>query len=289
MIRANPPPQFPENADCTRVSSGDVFLYVAGTPGDAAAHTGLFLVPGYTDHVGRYGEMYSWFQARGTPVWGADLRGHGRSGGRRGGVTRFADYVNDLSITLKHAAGQSGIQRWVLLGHSTGALVVLSALLRMPHVFSPQVAGAVLSSPLLALRLSVAPWRRLVARMASVVMPGLSLPTGVPHYANSHDQRVEKARREDPLVFDSVNARWVTESATEMAWVRARADSLKTPFLCLQAGADRVVEPAASKAFTERCAGGTYVEYPEMYHEVLLELDRQRLWGRIAKWMDGLD
>ena len=281
-------PPFPENADCKRLTSGGVHLYVAGVPGDGESGTGLFLVPGYTDHVGRYGELFSWFQARGTPVWGADLRGHGRSSGRRGEVARFTDYLDDLAAALKHAAERSGIKRWILLGHSTGALVVLSALMRRPHVFSPQVSGVVLSSPLLSLRLPVPLWRQLVAQMASVLMPRLSLPTGVPHYANSHDQVIEKARREDPLVFTSVNARWVTESATEMAWVRARPQALKTPVLCLQAGSDRVVEPSASRAFTENCPHGTYVEYPEMYHEVLLESDRRRIWGRIAKWSDGL-
>jgi lysophospholipase len=245
-------------------------------------------VPGYTDHVGRYADLFSHFHARGHAVWGADLRGHGRSSGQRGYVPRFERYLDDLAAALSTAQREAPAGGWVLLGHSTGGLIVLAALLmRGAEAPFDAVAGAVTTCPLLRLGRSAKPWQRAVGAVAARVMPRLSLPVLTP-YDHSHDPEQVRLRAADPLIFHRVNARWYHEVRGAAAWVMERPEALSVPVLGLQAGADPVVDPAAARAFFGRCPKGRYVEYPDMYHEILLEQDRARVFGEISSWLDAL-
>jgi len=79
-----------------------------------------------------------------------DQRGHGRSGGRRGHLSRFSQ----------------------LVGHGFGGLVVLRYLETQP---GEPPAAAVISSPWLAWRRRPAAWKRIAARLADL-WP--MLPTG---------------------------------------------------------------------------------------------------------------
>lgn len=268
-------------------------LHVVGAPPDPDVpadprRPALFLVPGYTDHVGRYGETFAHFRAAGHPVWGMDLRGHGRSSGPRGFVRRFADYVDDLAAGLSAATEAEPGRRWVPVGHSTGGLVALKAVIeRGGEAPFDAVAGVVVTCPLLKLRRRVSVGQRLAGRVGSRLFPRLSLPA-LPGYAHSHDPEAVRARAADPMIFVTVNARWYTESLAAAAAVAARAEAVPVPLLALQAGADPVVDPAATRAFAARCPQGRYIEYPDMYHEVLLELDRARVWADVESWLAAL-
>lgn len=245
----------------------------------------LFLVPGYTDHVGRYGETFAYFHARGHAVWGMDTRGHGRSSGRRGHVDRFERYLDDLERALVAARGAHGSGRWVLLGHSTGGLIVLAALLerggREPF---DAIAGTVVTCPYLRLARAVPLWQRALGAVAARLMPWLSLPV-LAGYEHTHDPELAARRRADPLIFRSVNARWYQETRAAGARVRGGAEALDRPLLALQAGDDPVVDIGATRDFAARCPKGRYIAYPGMYHEILMETERRRVWEDIAAWM----
>jgi len=276
------PPAPPTHYHAVPVPGGH--LHLADLTTAARPRAGLLLVPGYTDHSARYDEWFQYFAAKGYTVWGQDLRGHGLSSGPRGYVRRFSDYVDDLEDALRQAR-EHYPGPWVLVGHSTGGLVVLSALLRRRTVFAElAVTGAILTCPLLAIRLEASPWRRWLGVVASRLMPRWSVGTGVAPYDNSHDPEEVRKKAQDPLAFSAVNVRWYTESNAEMAWVRRQAVDL--PLLGLQAGADRVVAPQATAAFFAACPEGDFISYPEMYHEILLERDRESVFADMAAWLE---
>src|SRR5438128_12565842 len=66
------------------------------------------IVHGYGDHSGCYTEGMELLAASGLEAQAIDLRGHGRSEGRRGHVAQWADYLKDLEaflVRLRLAAG----------------------------------------------------------------------------------------------------------------------------------------------------------------------------------------
>jgi alpha-beta hydrolase superfamily lysophospholipase len=281
------PGPFPPGTTERTLPVGEVSLHLIATAG-APARPGLFLVPGYTDHAGRYGEAFRYFHDRGHAVWAMDPRGHGASSGPRGFVPRFERYLDDLGVALSVAQAEAPAAGWVLLGHSTGGLMVLAALQeRGAAAPFDAVAGVVVTCPLLRLKRRTPLWQLGVAAVATRLMPCLSLPVLAP-YVHSHDPEQVRLRAADPLIFHSVNARWYEEVRAAAARVVARPEALGLPVLGLQAGIDPVVDAGAARAFFARCPRGRYVEYPGMYHEILLEQDRARVYRDIALWLDAL-
>ncbi len=60
----------------------------------------IVLVHGYGEHSGRYAQRVESMVSRGYRVLAPDMRGHGRSGGQRGYVKRYDQYVEDLRLTM---------------------------------------------------------------------------------------------------------------------------------------------------------------------------------------------
>src|SRR6266850_3593261 len=99
------------------------------------------LVHGIKDHSGRYGELAGALAAQGVAVHAFDLRGHGKSTGKRVSVRSFNEYLNDLDLVLNRARESAPGKPLFLFGHSMGGAIVTSYTL----TFRPKLDGLVLS------------------------------------------------------------------------------------------------------------------------------------------------
>ncbi len=172
----------------------------------------LVLVHGFAEHSGRYEELASWFAARGCAVLAVDLRGHGRSQGRRTHVDAFAQYLDDVDLLMAAAREEHGGLPLLLLGHSMGGLIALSYL----QDRQPTIAGAVISAP--ALSVPSGP-RATLARLVRRVLPKLSIAAGLDLAGLSRDPEVVRRYESDPLV----ERRLTVSLATELFGAAPRA------------------------------------------------------------------
>jgi len=69
----------------------------------------LLIVHGYGEHCGRYVHFMQWLAERGVACEAIDLRGHGRSPGRRGFVRRWEEYLDDLQAFLQRGSATTPI------------------------------------------------------------------------------------------------------------------------------------------------------------------------------------
>ncbi|MHB8693905.1 MAG: alpha/beta hydrolase, partial [Solirubrobacteraceae bacterium] len=111
-----------------------------------AGEARVVLLHGGADHGGRYPHLVSQLVGRGVEVQGLDLRGHGRSGGRRGTVSHFSDYVEDLGSFLQVIADARAAAPTFLVGYSLGGLI--AATYALDH--QDELAGIVLIGPAFA-------------------------------------------------------------------------------------------------------------------------------------------
>ena len=114
----------------------------------------LAVVHGYGEHGGRYRGLAEDMAARGYAVHVYDLRGHGRSAGRRGHLGRFGDYLDDTAVYLEAVRGEQPGRPLFLLGHSLGGLIAAAYAEDRP---TEGLAGLILSSPFLRLGMPVPP------------------------------------------------------------------------------------------------------------------------------------
>jgi len=137
---------------------GTPLVYDAYEPARATVAV-LFLHDWHPEPAGlaeRFAETGAQLRDAGFAAYFLDQRGHGRSGGRRGHLSRFSQLLGDQ----------------VLVGHGFGGLVVLRYLETQP---GEPPAAAVMANPWLASRARPAVWKRLAAKLADL-WP--TLPTG---------------------------------------------------------------------------------------------------------------
>jgi lysophospholipase len=258
-------------------------LHYATLPNKDAKATLLF-VHGYGEHSGRYAHVMSWFHDRGYDVAAFDYRGHGKSEGVRGHVTRYREYMDDLDAFISSNMGRLPQDRKVyLVGHSNGGLVTASYILEQPE----GIDGAVLSSPMLGFAVKINPLKSLLGKAMSTLYPTLALPSEIPLDHLSTDKSVGEAYGVDPLVHKVATARWYTEALAQQAVVLRNADRIQVPILLMQAGSDKVVDAEVSQNFLA-AVGSADKElrwYDGLYHEIFNETIKEEVFSDLDAWL----
>ena len=170
-----------------------------------------------------------------------DQRGHGRSGGRRGHLSRFSQLLGDLQAFRRAVRRRLDIPQ-VLVGPGFGGLVVLRYLETQP---GEPPAAAVISGPWLAFRERPAAWKRLAAKLADL-WP--TLPTGRGNGFITAGARAE--------------LQWAQRA------VLADYQRIERPLFFVLGGQDRVTDADVAKAFAGNLAAPVRW-YPELAHELL--------------------
>jgi len=144
----------------------------------------MVIAHGLGEHSGRYGNVIERVVPKGISVWAPDHRGHGQSGGQRGHVLNFAQYLTDLRQTVELAKKDMPAQMpCFLLGHSMGGLIALNFALRYPDFFD----GLVVSSPCLGMVIEVPAVKRVLGSFMSSVWPAMTMGNGLdPRRLSAH-------------------------------------------------------------------------------------------------------
>ena len=259
-------------------------LAVYDWPLPDAPRATVLLVHGLGEHAGRYDALARHLGAWGYAVRGYDHYGHGESSGPRGGLpwdTRLLDDLTDI-VDATRARMPAG-QPLVLLGHSMGGLVAA----RFVALGIRPVDALVLSSP--ALDAGLGPVQKLLLATLPRIAPNLRVGNGLDARYLSHDDAVVRAYLADPLCHNRISARLARFIAEAGPATVARAPHWQVPTLLLWAGADRLVNPAGSRAFAS-AAPKERVQahcFEPLYHELFNESPElaEPVLERLQHWL----
>ena len=246
----------------------------------------LAVVHGYGEHGGRHRGLAEDMAARGYAVHVYDLRGHGRSGGRRGRLGRFTDYLDDTAVFLDAVREEQPGRPLYLLGHSLGGLIAAAYVEDRP---ADGLAGLILSSPFLRLGMPVPPLKLSAARLLSLVAPAVNIGNTLDPADLSHDHEVVRAYGTDPLNHHVATARWAAEVVAAQSAALSAAGRIRLPLLLLYADADAVADPQAGRELFERAASPdkTVHCYEGYYHELFNETGRDAVFADLAAWLEA--
>jgi acylglycerol lipase len=249
----------------------------AGTPLAA-----LVICHGFNAHSGHYARAAQGFAERGIAVTALDLRGRGQSEGERFYVDSFDDYAADLAQAVALARALSPTLPLFVLGHSAGGVTAVSYALEA----QAGLAGLICESfayrvfaPDLALRL---------LRGASHVLPHTPV-LRLKREDFSRDPAWIAALAADPLVRDEVQP---VQTMAALARADERIGSafgrVRLPLLILHGTADRAAKPEGSQAFFNAAGSPdkTLKRYEGHYHDLLNDLDRDRVTNDIGNWIE---
>lgn len=264
----------------------------------------VLLVHGLGEHSGRWARVAEALSAEGMAVYALDLRGHGRSLGRRGHAVSFEHLLRDVDRLRRTAvpggwagSGDGGDpgdgadfgapdRRVVLMGHSLGGLVVLRYLQAFP---SPTVAGAVAVAPFVRLRAEVPAWKLTLGRLADRWLPGLTLDSEIEREMLLRQPEARERHRRDPLVHRRISARLWGEMQREARRLQGNSRTGR-PVLLQVVGDDLVVDSEAIRALAPRLSPAAEVrEYPAAYHDLYHDPEGPAALRDATRWMRTLD
>jgi len=257
-------------------------FWISATPENAKAH--LALVHGYAEHIGRYAHVVDHFAGLGYAVHGFDVRGHGRSEGRRGHVRQFSEYMDDLQRYLDRVKIAAGGKKVFLFGHSHGGLLAATHLLGHPT----DVAGAILTSPFFGLAFKPPAVKVTAAKIIGRVVPGLHLGNEIKSEQLTRDQGFVEAHRADKLVFNVTTPGWFMAATGAQERVIAEAGQVTLPVGIFAGGSDPIADVKLAQAFYGRCgsADKSFKIYEGALHEVLNETNRAEVYADINAWIE---
>ncbi|MEZ4640271.1 MAG: alpha/beta hydrolase [Caldilineaceae bacterium] len=257
-------------------------FYRKYTPPVADVKASVVVVHGLGEHSGRYTNLFDVLLAANYAVFAADHQGFGQSGGQRGHVAHFADYLPDVQHMVEMARAERPHTPVIIFGHSMGGLIALYHALEYPKV----VDAYVISAP--ALLASPNPWLVRAMRVLNLVRPTFVIRRPGDNTTISRD--LEEVRRfdEDPLHVPVSSARWAVEILKTQKLVSHRAAEIGVPILMVQGMADQLVVPQATVDFFEHVSSAdkTLYTYPGYYHELHNDLDKEKPLADVVQWLD---
>ncbi len=242
----------------------------------------ILIIHGLGEHSGRYLKLAEDFNKSGFSVFAFDLRGHGRSGGKRGHIMNFNEYLYDVD-NFKQMLHKRSPKPLFILGHSMGGLIAMNFTIKN----QAEIQGLITSSPLFRIRAKVPEWKKKLGVFLSSRIPSLSMSNGLNPYHLSHAPEVVKAYIKDPLVHRKVTARWFTEITKAMEETFRIAKRLNVPVLMLHGGEDLLTDPKGSEDIFELLTvrDKTLKIYNGFYHEIYNEVEREKPVADTIEWM----
>jgi len=236
------------------------------------------------EHGGRYAPLAEHLADRGFVTIAPDLRGHGRSDGRRGHVSRFEVFLQDLDRFRREAQGltEPGSPLF-LLAAGLGGLVAL----RYLQEFGAPVSGAVLAAPWIG-GAPFQPTSASLARALGRILPALRLSAGLGAARADRGIAGGPPHGDDPLAHDAFTPRLYQEVTAATTQVFQRRGRIAAPLLVLLGEEDRVADPERAAALlrsldrpaleVRHCAGRA--------HDLLGVADAEPLLSMVVAWLE---
>jgi acylglycerol lipase len=245
----------------------------------------LIIQHGLKDHSGRYGELASALLPLGFAVYAMDLRGHGRSEGRKAYVGKFAHLVSDLRTFIGLVHEQNPGIPLFYFGHSMGGTLGVVTTINRVTDFK----GIVLSAPALAPGEGISPALVRITRLLGAVLPWLPL-MNLPNKDFSRDPQIVADMGKDPYIVQKNGpVRTAAQLLQTMGMINLQMEKFSAPVLILHGTADKLTNPVGSQNLAKRSVSldKTLKLYPGLVHDLVHEPEKSIVIADIVGWLDS--
>ncbi|MNJ99723.1 Phospholipase YtpA [compost metagenome] len=246
----------------------------------------IIITHGHGEHSESYSRLIEGFADQPWTFYAWDIRGHGRSEGRRGYVAEFDDYCKDFKIFVEMVKKEDKVKKGpvVLLCHSMGGLIELKTLIQHPELTADAIA---VSSPLLGLTVQVPALKAHGAKLLNRLLPQVTLGNELINSMLTRDLEVIREFEHDALRHSRVSPGAFLGFLESFAFVEPRAKEIKTPAIFMISDSDPVVSSKAARHFYDHLGSEKkeiYI-YPGAKHEVFNDIIRQTVYADLKKFL----
>ncbi|MCC6698131.1 MAG: lysophospholipase [Candidatus Hydrogenedentes bacterium] len=264
-------------------TADDIRLRELAWETDRDARAAVLIVHGFGHHAACFQDVAALLNTHGFNCHALDLRGHGKSEGRRGHVASYEQALDDVRLFLGRVRERIAATPLVLFGHSMGALI--AALIAAED--KSGLHGLILSSGLLRIPGHVSPLLLALAGVLGRVFPYLPVQP-VDLEAISRDTSFMESMRVDSLrYFGRMNARTGLEMMKAMRRLDGCLEQIAVPLLVLHGTDDRLTDPEGSRVLHARAgsADKTVRLFDGGYHELFNDYGKEEYLSVITEWL----
>jgi len=243
----------------------------------------VLLIHGLSEHSGRHANTYEYLNSKGFEVVRFDLRGSGRSGGRRQYVERFENYVEDAAQVLNWIETTLPPLPLFVLGHSLGGAIAIY----FTSIYQKRIRGLILSAPGHRVGGSISPLKISAAQMLSKIVPKLRIPGNTDYGVLSRDPAVAEAYAKDPLSFHHNTILQGSEILRAFDGICETCKKIQIPVFIAHGSHDRLVMLSGSYEIlqTLKSQDKYFAILPGGYHEPHNDLDKQEYFCLVSDWL----
>ncbi|UYL08812.1 lysophospholipase [Bdellovibrio sp. SKB1291214] len=249
----------------------------------------IIVTHGHGEHSECYHRLFEAFKDDQWSFYAWDLRGHGRSEGRRGYATHFDDYCKDHKIFVEKVLSIEKVKKGpvILFSHSMGGLIELKTLMHnsdLPH------DALVVSAPLLGLSMEVPLVKSSAAFLLNKLVPQLTLGNEINNKSLTSDPEVIREYENDSLRHVKMSPGVFVGMLESWEYCRPRAGEIKKPTLFILPEKDPVCSTAEAMSFYDRL-GSKRKElkiYPNAKHEIINDVMRNTAFADIKRFLDSI-
>jgi len=247
----------------------------------------VLITRGLSEHSDCYIELAERLNQSHFDVLAWDMRGHGRSAGKRGYVDDFADMEYDLFRFIEHVHNVDSMrpQKLVLFGHSLGGLVTAMSYI---HYQFPEVKGMVLSAPAFGLSIKIPTWKRNFADIGARWFPKLTLSNDIHYDYLTSDEDKIKSFETDPLRHDKISPNLFLGMLHGFEYIETHEKDFKLPLLLQLSGKDKIVSLPAAIRFYEKISSHhkRLQIYENSLHEIYNDREKDEAFKDLSKFLN---
>ena len=264
----------------------DYTFYVQGWESEGKAKAMICLLHGGGEHSGRYEHVGKALNKAGYALFSFDLRGHGKTGGKRGHIPSLDEALLDIQRFIGFQKANFPDIPIFLYGHSLGGMLALAYATQHSDELQGVIAtGAFLRSPLWDQTAKVA-----LVKMLGSLIPGLTLPIGLDPSTISSDPAVIERYVNDPLVHGKTSLGLAMASLNGIDLCFTHTQEIICPLLLMHGTDDRLVYASGSEEFA-KLAGETNNDvtlklWDGLHHEIHNEPEQADVFKFMIEWLD---
>jgi acylglycerol lipase len=265
------------------ISNNGITLFGQSWMPEGALHAVINYVHGFSDHSSRFEKWAIRLTDNGYGVIAIDLRGHGRSEGRRGYAPGFESYIKDVVVLCQRAKELFGNSPHILYGHSLGGNIVINYLIS--ETLLP--AACVITSPWFDLAIKPSLFKLALAHTVRIFTPGIKVRTNLNPEDLSHNNKIVEEYLSDPLVHNSILPRLFFEIEHHGIKASKSIYKINVPLLAMHGTADRITSCRLTRDFILHAGNRTtFKEWPGCYHELHNDTPEKEVFSFLLQWLN---
>ena len=246
----------------------------------------LVITHGQSEHSECYLRLIAALEGLDLTIYAWDLRGHGRSEGKRGYAEKFTDYKDDLVVFLKHLQSVHAVdpKKTTLLSHSMGGLIQTLTLCENPNLgFSSQV----LASPMFGVAVDVPIYKDIGALVFDQLWPTMTMGNEISFANLTRDIEIQREYQKDVLRHGKISAGVYLGSIIAMEGLRKSVSVIRIPTLLQIPEKDPVVDSEQARKIFALLGSKdkTKIEYPDRMHELYNDFGRDLVYKDLIAFL----